>query len=122
MALEWKEDIGSGDPIEAEDFIEIRDNVEKLDDEKCSTHNSDDDEGYNGEDWDNEDGTFNSGTNETYKSGDRSGDYDGFDSGYNSGTNSSYCGTHYSDDYGSYDGADLGSHDSSDHIDYATLD
>jgi len=126
MALKWNEDIGSGDSVEAEDFIEIRDNVEKVENEKCSTHYTGDDDSYNGEDWDNEDGTFNSGTESSDYGGHHDSDYGSHNSGYDAGTDESHCSTHYTDDHDSdydshdgsydsdYDGSDLGTYDSSD--------
>lgn len=38
MAISWSEDIGSGDPVEAVDFQEIRNEVDYVDDNKCNDH------------------------------------------------------------------------------------
>ena len=69
MAFDWAEDISSGAKIHAADLIEIRTNIDTVDDEKCAAHWVAVDSNYK----DSEDTTNNPG----YYSGQNSGHYSG---------------------------------------------
>ena len=79
MAFEWAEDISKGAKIHAADLLEIRTNIDTVDDEKCSAHKV----SYKLD----------------YKDGDDTSNYPGYDSNQQSG----YCSGHLSGYDASYD-------------------
>jgi len=98
MAIEWEEDIDEGGPIEAKDMKEIRDEVDRIDDEKCSEHFTDE-----------KTGECHTDKNEVHST---------HDDGHNGGYDSDYEGNHDSGYDSSYDGSDYSSYDSSDYSSY----
>ncbi|MBA7667653.1 hypothetical protein ES703_75750 [subsurface metagenome] len=94
MGFEWTENIGIGASIEATDIIEIRINVDTVDDEKCAADKVSYDSDYK----DGDDTSYNPGyyydQHGTYKSGDQVG----YDSTYKPG--------YYSDQHSTYESGD----------------
>ena len=94
MAFEWAEDISIGGQIDAVDLIEIRTNIDTVDDEKCAAHKVDHDSDYkDGDDVPHYTG-YCSSQQGTYLSGHLSG--------YDSTDNPGYKHTYYT----SYEGID----------------
>ncbi|MBA7715389.1 hypothetical protein ES703_124431 [subsurface metagenome] len=98
MGFSWTENINQGAAIDSADIQEIRDNVDIVDNEKCSA----DKVGVNnGED---------TGANSDYKSSEDSGDHTGYDgtdrgtenSGYENGVQGVYCANQRFDENGVY--------------------
>ena len=114
MGFAWVEDISVGTAPDAADIIEIRTNVDVVDDEKCVTHRISYDIDYkDGDDASHNPGYYND-EHTTYDDGNLAG-YDGTDnSGYNYdehstynngdqvGVDSSYNGPAFSDEQGTY--------------------
>jgi len=112
MPIDWSEEIGSDDPVKSSHFKEIREEVDRVDDNKCDGHYTDentDENGtyYDGEDntdrW-NHDSTVYSGEDGTYESGYDSDVEDGHYPFYDSGDRIDADEPHYTDFDGTYNG------------------
>ena len=88
MPFNWQQDISVGATIDSADIIEIRQNVDTVDNKKCKTHYSSDKSGH----YYNYDSGYWGPWNSTYDATIKSGNYSTVNSTYNSGV----CSTHYS--------------------------
>ncbi|GAI66426.1 unnamed protein product [marine sediment metagenome] len=87
MAFSWTQDISKGAKIDAVDLLEIRTNIDTVDDEKCAAHKVSYDSDYK----DGDDTPHYTG----YDSGQQSSYYGGYLSGYDAEDYPGYKHTYY---------------------------
>ena len=106
MPFSWTQDISVGASIDSADIVEIRQNVDIVDNEKCSSHQAGVDSSYNTTYYSDEHTGYytshqagvDSSYNATYYSGQRST----YQSTHRTGVDSSYNATYYSDQHTGY--------------------
>jgi len=106
MPFSWTQDISVGASIDSADIVEIRQNVDIVDNEKCSAHKSGVDSAYNTTYYSDQHTSYytshQSGVDSAYNTTYYSDQHTSYLSSHQAGVDSAYNTTYYSDQHTGY--------------------